>query len=188
LVSRITVTAEPTAEAPGPTTTHYQQLASDLMTALDQIGTIIPKLDPAQVAAAKFVRSLVNIPDQFCSTTVFSVEQLPELQANQALDVVAGRDTLQFIEAFRPVLDKIDAFGKTLDFVLMTRKAALATQSLLAYYMAKGVARENRTVAAHVANMKRDLGRRGLTKAQRDERKAAKEAAAAAQKEVKKAA
>jgi hypothetical protein len=187
LASTIKVTAEPSAETTTPTTTHYQQLATELMKALDQIAAIIPPTEPVQSSAMKAIRAHMIIPDEFCGTTLVSVEQLPELQVIECLDVIAGRDTLQFLDAFRPVEDKILAFGKTLHFALMVRKDLLVTQSLRTYDIAKGIARDNRTVAAHVANMKRDLART-VPKAERDERKALKAAkakTAAVQKEVK---
>jgi hypothetical protein len=82
------------------------------------------------------------------------------------LDVAAARDTLQFIDAFRPVLDKVLAFAKNLQYTLNSRKATLAVDSLQIYDIAKGLARDRRsaTVEALVANMKRDLGKRGPVK------------------------
>ena len=95
-----------------------------------------------------------------------AVEQVPELQAIQKLDVDAAHDTLQFLEAFRPVRDKVDAFAKNLKYTMDSRKAKLATDSLLTYDVAKGLARDPKsaTIASLVANMKRDLGRRGRPK------------------------
>ena len=110
------------------------------------------------------------------------------------LDPVAGRIKMQFIEAFRPMSDKAGALVKRIDYTLMWLKATLAEDSLQIYRLAKDLASDKRSpnVQAHVENLKRDLGRKGLTKAQRDERKAAKIKAAAealaAEKEVKPAA
>src|SRR4051794_25205774 len=49
-------TPDPTT-TPTPTITHYQQLADDFSKALDQIASIIPKLEIAHPATANFVRS-----------------------------------------------------------------------------------------------------------------------------------
>ena len=159
-------TTPPTVETPTPTITHYQQVAAEFMSALDEIAQIIPKLEAIHVSTANLVRSRLNVPNEFLATVTAAVEQVPELQAINKLDVNAARDTLQFLEAFRPVRDKVDAFAKNLKYTMDSRKAKLATDSLLTYDVAKGLARDpnSATIASLVANMKRDLGRRGRPK------------------------
>ena len=149
-----------------PTVTHYQQLADDFMRKLDEIAGNVPKLEAEHVSTATFVRSHLNVSNQFLSTVTSGVEQTPELQDINKLDVLAARDTLQFIEAFRPVLDKVMAFGKNLQFTLNSRKASLVLDSLQIYDIAKGLARDpnSAALASLVRNMKRDLGRAGRPK------------------------
>ena len=156
----------PAVETPTPTITHYQQVAAEFMSALDEIAKIIPKLEAIHVSTANLVRSRLNVPNEFLATVTAAVEQVTELQAINKLDVNAARDTLQFLEAFRPVRDKVDAFAKNLKYTMDSRKAKLATDSLLTYDVAKGLARDpnSATIASLVANMKRDLGRRGRPK------------------------
>jgi hypothetical protein len=156
----------PAVDTTTPTITRYQQVAAEFMAALDEIAKIIPKLEAAHVSTANLVRSRLNVPNEFLATVTAAVEQTPELQAVNKLNVNEARDTLQFLEAFRPVRDKVDAFAKNLKHTMDSRKATLATQSLQVYDIAKGVARDpsSATVAALVANMKRDLGRRGRPK------------------------
>jgi hypothetical protein len=150
----------------GPTVTHYQQLASQFIAALDQIAAIIPRLEAAHPSTVDLVRSRQNIRIAFLATATSAVEQTPELQAVRQLDPTEARDTLQFLEAFKPVLDKVTAFAKTLSFTMQSRKASLATSSLRIYYFAKGIAKDPNSaqVASLVANMERDLGRRGRSK------------------------
>ena len=159
-------TGAPPTDTVTPTITHYQQVAAEFMAALDEIAKIIPKLEAAHVSTANLVRSRLNVPNEFLATVTAAVEQTPELQAVNKLNVNDARDTLQFLDAFRPVRDKVDAFAKNLKHTMDSRKATLATQSLQVYDIAKGVARDpnSATVAALVANMKRDLGRRGRPK------------------------
>lgn len=159
-------TTTPPVDTPTPTITHYQQVAAEFMSALDEISQIIPKLEAIHVSTANLVRSRLNVPNEFLATVTAAVEQVQELQAINKLDVNAARDTLQFLEAFRPVRDKVDAFAKNLKYTMDSRKAKLATDSLLTYDVAKGLARDpnSATIASLVANMKRDLGRRGRPK------------------------
>lgn len=129
----------------------------------EETPQIIPKLEAAHISTANFVRSHLYVPIEFLATATAAGEQTAELQGVKKLDVDSARDTLQFIHAFRPVLDKVSAFAKNLQFTLNSRKASLASEALQIYDIAKGLARDPNSapVASLVANMKRDLGRRG---------------------------
>jgi hypothetical protein len=160
--------APPTADigptpVPTPTITFYQQQAADFMKALDEISAALPQLEIAHPNTVKFVRGHLNVSNEFLASAIAMVEQIPELQGLKKLDVTAARDTLQFIEAFRSVLDKVTAFCDSLKFTMDSRKASLAADALQIYDIAKGVARDANAAAvvAHLKNLKRDLGRRG---------------------------
>ena len=162
-------TVEPAPDptpTPTPTVTFYQKLADDFSKALDEITAIIPKLEITHPATANFVRSHLNVPTEFLATAIAAVEQTPELQGTGKLDVAAARDTLQFIDAFRPIQDKVTAFANSLKFTMASRKATLAADALQVYSIAKGIARDPgaAAVASLVSNLKRDLGRRGRPK------------------------
>jgi hypothetical protein len=164
---------------PGPTVTFYQQLADQFMKELDAIAALIPQLEASHISTRDFVRSFRSIPDPFLATAIATVEQTPLLQGLKKLNVPDGHDTLQFIAAFKPVLDKLMAFAKALQFTLGSRKATLAAIALQVYDISKGLARDagSAEIEAHVANMKRDLGRRGrprITPAERKAKAAAK--------------
>jgi hypothetical protein len=162
------IVASDTAAEPGvtPTLTHYQQLAAEFCKQLDEIAATIPKLELTHASTAKFVRSHLNIPTEFLATAIAVVDQVPELLNANRLDITAARDTLQFIEAFRPVADKVVSVAKSLTDTMAARKATLAADALQVYSIAKGLARDPNSahIAAMVSNLKRDLGRRGRTK------------------------
>lgn len=162
------VTGDDAAAEPGTTSalTHYQQLAAEFCKQLDEIAATIPRLELTHASTAKFVRSHQNVPTEFLATAIAVVEQVPELLAANRLDIAAARDTLQFIEAFRPVADKVVSVAKSLSDTMAARKATLAADALQVYSIAKGLARDPNSahIAALVANLKRDLGRRGRTK------------------------
>jgi hypothetical protein len=79
-----------------PTITFYKQLADEFMRELDDIAPIIPQLEASHISTANFVRSHLNVPNEFLATAIAAVEQTPALQAVNKLDVLAARDTLQF--------------------------------------------------------------------------------------------
>ena len=148
---------------PSPTITRYQQVADNFAKALDEVIQLIPDLQIVHVSKTNFVRSHANLPIPFLATAVVAVDDRPELKVLDKLDVNVGRNKLQFLDAFRPMSDKVRTFSANLDFTVASVRADLGASALQVYWIAKGIARspEGAAVAAHVANMKRDLGRRG---------------------------
>src|SRR5437763_3477999 len=106
-----------------PTVTYYQQLAEQFSAELDDVVALIPNLESPHPLTANFVRSHVNVPFEFLGTAIFAVEQVPELRSVNKLDVDAARATLQFIEAFRPIYDKLMRLANSLKFTMSSRKA-----------------------------------------------------------------
>jgi hypothetical protein len=149
------------APAQTPTVTHYQQIAENLAKAIDDTLALIPSLVEPHPSTTGFVRSHQNVPLQFIATAIAAVEANPELQATANFDVTEARDALQFIDAFRPMADRLNAAAENLTFSIDTRRANVSAGALQVYAVAKGVARvpQNTAVASHVGNLKRDLGK-----------------------------
>ena len=146
-----------------PTITHWQQLASSHIELLNTMASQIPGVEEQHPSTAKFVHGHQSIPDAFIASAVAALEQVPSLQGVDGLDSVTSRSDQQFVDAFTQLADKLLAVHKAIRFTVQTKRANLAAAALQTYYLAKGIAR-NRTNAAaisHVANMKRDLGKRG---------------------------
>jgi hypothetical protein len=146
-----------------PTITHYQQVAENLAKAINDMLALIPSLVEPHPSTTEFVRTHQNVPLEFIATAIAAVEANPALQATANFDVTAARDALQFMDAFRPMADLLTAAARNLTFSIDTRRANASTGALQVYAVAKGVARvpQNTSVAAHVSNLKRDLGRAG---------------------------
>ncbi|PYQ30401.1 MAG: hypothetical protein DMF56_06200 [Acidobacteria bacterium] len=153
--------ANPVIGPPTLTVTQYQLLANEFSASLDKVASLVPKPDPAHAVTESFVNARLGYPIEFLGTVIASVEQALELQATGKLDPKVGRDTLQLYDAFRPVLDKIERFKKDLLTNLNVRLAVLTEEALQVYVVAQTFARDKKspTLAAFVANMKRDLGR-----------------------------
>src|SRR5712691_12364162 len=86
------------------TTTHYQEVAAALSSTLTTALSQIPSFEVSHPATVKFVRSHQGFPNDFISTVLAAVEADPELQNVKKFDAAEARDTLQFLEAFRPVI------------------------------------------------------------------------------------
>jgi hypothetical protein len=152
----------PDPATPSPTQTHYQQLAAQIIAALDDIAAKIPALEGKHVSTIDFVRTHQNVPLEFIETVTSAVELTPALSSTQKFDTAEARDALQFIQAFRPVFDLMNTLARDLKFTISSRRAKITADSLQMYAIAKGVARDPNTpeVGAHVANMRRDLARK----------------------------
>ena len=174
-MSVINVTTQPIVDPQTPTLTHYQELAAELMSVFDQLAVIIPKLEEAEATATISVaRSRQNVPDAFCATAINAVEQVPEVGGTKKLNTELSRNRLQFLEAFRPVDDKLAVFSKRMRHALRVTKSLLAADTLHVYRIFKSHASDNKSplVQAHADAMRRDLGYTGATKAQRQARNA----------------
>src|ERR1700682_4143641 len=91
--------------APTPTVTHYQLLANDFLKALDTLVATLPGFDGKHDTTVKVVQTNLSAPLKFLATVISAVEQTTSLTAVNKLDTTAGRDTLQFLDAFATVLD-----------------------------------------------------------------------------------
>ncbi|HYK01658.1 MAG TPA: hypothetical protein VE974_07870 [Thermoanaerobaculia bacterium] len=157
---------EPTLPA-APSLTYHQRLAEEIMRDLEAVAAKIPYLEDPHHSKAAFVRSHGNVPIPFLQTATTAVEQTDELQAVKKLDPAQAHDTLQYAHAFRPVIDQIFALGRRLKFTVASRRARLAFQSLQIYAIAQPMAKMDPNIAAHVANLRRDLGPRGRPRKKR---------------------
>ena len=181
-MANITITTEPLAEGP-PVITRYQQIVSEVITALDTILAVMPKVDEAEASERKVAFSRLGVRDAFVAAVIDAVEQFPELAGLKKLDPVAARDMFQCLEALRSLHDKIITFEKRVRFVRQWLKDSLAGPAQQIYRVAQDLASDGRSpeMAAVVANMKRAFARKGLTRAEREERRVARIQEAAAE-------
>ncbi|HSY51002.1 MAG TPA: hypothetical protein VLC46_19515 [Thermoanaerobaculia bacterium] len=165
-VTVVTPPLAPDSPAPtaNPTVTHYEQVAARVSAALDEMLALIPNFAEYHPATREFVRTHQGVPIEFVATAIAAVEANPELQGIRGFDVMQARNALQFIDAFRPVADKLNASAKNVEFTIDVQRAEVNNGALQLYGIAKVVARSplSTTVATHVGYLKRDLGRTGV--------------------------
>jgi hypothetical protein len=146
----------------GATITEALARAEEFFKSLDALAALLPNMQASHPRTAAFVRAHKTIPLTFLYTTLAVVEQTPALQQLAKFDVVQARATLQIMEAFRPVLDRMEAFADKVRFTLDSRRSDLTDDSLQAYEIIKALARktEGADEVAKAANLKRDMGRK----------------------------
>jgi hypothetical protein len=75
-------------------------------------------------------------------------------------DVDEAREMLQFNDAFRRVVDRLDALTAGVSHTIESRKAKVVFAALRTYEIAKGLARDPDSAAlvGHLENLRHDLG------------------------------
>jgi hypothetical protein len=144
-----------------PTVTHYQQVASQVAKKVAEAFALVADFEAPHATTKGFVQAHRNIPPAFIATTSAAVQATTDLQVLKKFDAIEAEDALQFQEAFRPVVDSTATHLRNLKFTMDAKMAKVAADALVTYEIAKGIARDpgSADLAAHVENMKRDLGR-----------------------------
>jgi hypothetical protein len=155
---------------PSPTITRYQQLASDVVVALDALMEEVPKLKEKERRSKAFIRTHIGIPWKFLLTTRGAVEYTPQLERLNQMNLAGAHATSQLVTAFRPVVTRMGMVADELQLTLDTRQAIFAAEALKIYALVKTLIRFNRDpVQGDISGqtlkeMKRDLGKGGPRK------------------------
>jgi hypothetical protein len=162
LSTSIDITAQSAETDIGATITAALARADEFLKSLDALAALLPRMEAPHPLTVDFVRGHASVPLAFLYTALAAVEQRPMLQQLGKFDITSARATLQLIEAFRPVLDRLFAFAEKVRFTLDSRRSTLAADSLQAYAILKGMARDagGADDVVVVANLKRDLNRK----------------------------
>jgi hypothetical protein len=132
----------------------YSDAAAQALKALDTIASLVPVSPVRQNTQIAYVRRRQAVKRQLIAGAVTTVEATPSLLS--LLDPAATSDTLAFYDAFRPVLDRMNAAVQDLRFELEARYAKAGEDALTVYSTAKRMATrpDNPQLGSHVATMK----------------------------------
>jgi len=136
---------------PSPTVTEQEQIADEVRSALDAIGALIPKLEQPHPSKMRGLRASRTVPKESIAQLIALVDQIEVLQRLGTFDVAEARETLQFIDAFRPIADQLAALLAALNFTMEARKARVVAAGLRTYAVAKSLARDDRSADIHSA-------------------------------------
>jgi hypothetical protein len=155
---------------PTLTVTFYEQLNAHFSAIIAEVAEQLPAPKAEHVRHPALLRAHLSIPLVFLGSAVAAVEHIPELQAIGKLDPLEERDTLQLIDALRPLRTNVAVLYRVLANLINSRQAALAVKALDTYDMVKSLARDpnNVQVAVSLATLKRDLGRSGSRRKKTD--------------------
>jgi len=144
-----------------PTITEMDRVAEQVRAAVDAVSALIPKLERPHSSTRAGVRAHRTVPRQFIVSMIAAVEEIESLRTLHKFDVDDARETLQFIDAFRPIADQLAALTAALRFTIESRKARVVATGLQTYDIARGLARDEEVtpLTGHIGNLKRDLRR-----------------------------
>lgn len=143
------------------TVTAQEKLAAEIIEAIEAIAARIPRLEAPHPSTAAHVRGARTVSREFLASMIAAVEDRPELRGVGTFDVDEARDTLQFLDAFRPVADRVAALLASITYTMEARKAAVAAKAMNTYHVMKGLARDpgGAPLRPHLDALRRDLGR-----------------------------
>jgi len=158
-LSKTAVTTGEPAPLVTPTITRYQMIATAIISAIEATAAEVPGYGDDLSDVARGLRK--PVPPEVIAMVVFAVEASPELTGVDQLNTVEARDTLQFSDAFRPVVDHILGVAKRLTLMMDAREAKAGRRALHVYSIACRLARDpdNTHLTVHVANIRAALRR-----------------------------
>jgi len=134
-----------------PTLTEQDRIANLVSAALAQAAALIPNLEAPHPATSKSLRAARLVTRESLAQLIAIVEEVEVMRRMETFDVADARETLQFIDAFRPVADQIAALLAALNHTMEARKARVVAAGLRTYAVAKGLARDDRGAEVHAA-------------------------------------
>lgn len=151
----------PLIPATTPTVTEMDRVAEQVRAAVEAVAALIPRLERPHPGRARQFRAHRTVPRDFVRSMIAAVDQLEGLRNVQTFDAAEAEETLQFIDAFRPVADQLAALTAAVRYTMEIRKSHVVDAALQTYDIARALARdgEDLELAAQLDNLKRDLRR-----------------------------
>jgi len=166
-VSPGAATADQPAADPEASQIAIEDIAKQITDGLAALARLIPTFVPKHNENEAFVRRFRAFSVESIRSMIAAIEAYPELNSANKFDVPQARADLQFLDAFRTVIDAVEEFRTNVRFTYSARKARAVNPVLQTYAIGKGIGRDAASagVAAHLENIKRDLRRASTKKA-----------------------
>jgi hypothetical protein len=138
-----------------------EELAAKVVKAIEVIAELLA-LETPHPATAHRVRSARTVPREFVVAMTDAVEALAELQRLKTFDSAEARDVLQASDSMKVVANRAAMFLASINYTIEARWARVAGAAMDTYRLASAMvtATDNPELAAHVATLRRHLGRK----------------------------
>lgn len=162
-VSPGAATGDQPAADPQASPIAIEEICKQIIDGLAALTRLIPTFVPKHEETAAFVRRFQAFSTESIRSMIAAIQANPELNSANKFDVELSRADLQFLDAFRTVVDTTEEFRNNVRFTYSARKARAVNPVLQTYAIGKGIGRDASSagVAAHLENVKRDLRRPG---------------------------
>ncbi len=160
-LERAVATARPVE--PPHQLTPFDEIAAQVIAGITEAVSVIPAFEPRHPENERFIARYQTFSSEMIRSSIAAAEATPEFNIAGKLDVEQARAALQYEDAFRPVIDKVEQLLINLKFTSAMRKSRIVAGALQTYQIAKGIGRDpgSAAVAAHAQIVKRDLRRPG---------------------------
>ncbi len=137
-----------------------EELAAHVVKAMDVIAEWLA-LETPHPETAHRVRGARTVSREFVVAMTAAVEALPELQNLKTFDCGEARDVLQAGDSMKVIADRAAMLLASLNYTIEARWARVARKAMDTYRLATAIAAsgKNPKMAAHVATLRRHLGR-----------------------------
>ena len=125
-----------------PTVTEMDRVAEQVRATIDSVAALIPRLEQPHPSTRHRIRAHRTVPRAFIVSMIAAVEEIETLRLVRKFDVDDARETLQFIDAFRPIVDQLQALTSALRFTIESRKARVVAARPAAHYASRCSTRE----------------------------------------------
>jgi len=145
------------------------ELATKVIAALDMLAAIIPDLRKPHPATVRKVRGARTISREAVSSIVAMTDASPFLQAMKTMNTDRAREVLASMDDYRLVAERLEILLASVKYTAEARWAEVVAEAMHSYRMASTVADDPRDadLAAHVATIRRHLGRRNAATGRR---------------------
>ena len=166
-VSKGAATGDQPAADPQASPIAIEDIAKQVINGLAALTRLIPTFVPKHEENKAFVRRFQAFSIESIRSMIAAIQANPELNSANKLDVEQSRADLQYLDAFRTVVDATEEFRNNVRFTYSARKARAVNPVLQTYAIGKGIGRDagSAGVAAHLENVKRDLRKPNTKKA-----------------------
>ncbi|HEX7149969.1 MAG TPA: hypothetical protein VF618_00670 [Thermoanaerobaculia bacterium] len=163
----------------GPAVPAYSEEVRLILGELRNMRGLIPRLvAPLSPQETPRLNSAASVPPDFVELTIVANTEWDVLARVKSMSATEMRDLLSYALAYAPLADELEALAQIVRHSVIAARNKVGQEALTIYALAQRMAKrpENAGLAAHVADMRRKLGRTQSAEAR--ERRAAKKAAA----------
>lgn len=145
------------------------EAATKVVAILDMIAALIPDLRTPQPATAKRVRGARTVSREAVTSIIAMVEASPTLQRISTFDTDRAHEILDSMDGLRLVAERLAMLQARVKFTAEARWADVVSAAMAALAIASGLAKvpAQAETAAHVATVRKHLGRRNGTTGKR---------------------